>query len=55
MTEKETSMVTRKDVHAEKDVLPALHCARVAIAMTGKPAVINVWTDPGECAPGTNK
>jgi len=46
-------MATRKEVHEAKDIVPALRRAREAIALTVKLAVINVWVDPNEYAPGT--
>ncbi len=41
------------EVHEAKDIQPALQRAREAIAKTGKCAVVNVWVDPNEYAPGT--
>lgn len=37
------------------ELLPALHRAREAIHKTGKCAVVNVWIDPNEYAPGTKR
>ncbi len=42
-----------EEVHEAKDIQPALLRAREAIAKTGKCAVVNVWVDPNEYAPGT--
>ena len=42
-----------EEVHEAKELLPALHRARDEIARTGKCAVVNVWIDPNEYAPGT--
>ncbi len=42
-----------EEVHEAKDIQPALQRAREAIAKTGKCAVVNVWVDPNEYAPGT--
>ncbi len=42
-----------EEVHEAKEILPALLRAREAIAKTGKCAVVNVWVDPNEYAPGT--
>ena len=36
-----------------KEIQPAMQRAREAIAKTGKCAVVNVWVDPNEYAPGT--
>ena len=35
------------------DIAPALVRAREAVASTGKCAVVNIWVDPNEYAPGT--
>ncbi len=35
------------------DIAPALRRAREAVASTGKCAVVNIWVDPDEYAPGT--
>ena len=42
-----------EEVHEAKDIQPALQRAREAIAKTAKCAVVNVWVDPNEYAPGT--
>lgn len=42
-----------EEVHEAKDIQPAFQRAREAIASTGKCAVVNVWVDPDEYAPGT--
>jgi len=42
-----------EEVHEAGEIQPALRRAREAIAKTGKCAVVNVWVDPDEYAPGT--
>jgi len=42
-----------EEVTEAKEILPALNRAREAIARTGRCAVVNVWVDPNEYAPGT--
>ena len=42
-----------EEVHEASEIQPALLRAREAIAKTGKCAVVNVWVDPNEYAPGT--
>jgi acetolactate synthase-1/2/3 large subunit len=42
-----------EEVRQADQIQPALQRAREAIAKTGKCAVINVWIDPNEYAPGT--
>ena len=42
-----------EEVRDPKDIQPALQRAREAIAKTGKCAVVNIWVDPNEYAPGT--
>ena len=42
-----------EEVHEASEIQPALKRAREAIAKTGKCAVVNVWVDPDEYAPGT--
>ena len=42
-----------EEVTEAKEIQPALNRAREAIARTGKCAVVNVWVDPNEYAPGT--
>ena len=42
-----------EEVRSPDQIRPALKRAREAIAKTGKCAVVNVWIDPNEYAPGT--
>jgi acetolactate synthase I/II/III large subunit len=42
-----------EEVHDPREIAPALQRARAAIAKTSKSAVINIWVDPDEYAPGT--
>ena len=42
-----------EEVRDASEIQPALLRAREAIAKTGKCAVVNVWLDPNEYAPGT--
>jgi len=42
-----------EEVREASGIAPALRRAREAIAKTGKCAVVNVWIDPREYAPGT--
>ena len=42
-----------EEVHEASQLAPALKRAREAVARTGKSAVVNVWVDPNEYAPGT--
>ena len=42
-----------EEVRDPDELQPALRRAREAIAKTGKCAVVNVWIDPNEYAPGT--
>ena len=42
-----------EEVTEAREIAPALQRARVAVRSSGKSAVINVWVDPGEYAPGT--
>ena len=42
-----------EEVREASEIRPALERARNAIAKTGKCAVVNVWVDPNEYAPGT--
>ena len=42
-----------EEVTEASEIQPALQRARDAIAKTGKCAVVNVWVDPDEYAPGT--
>jgi hypothetical protein len=48
-------MASRNEVHEAKDVLSALRNACEAIDKTGKSAVIKVWVDPNDDAPGTKE
>jgi acetolactate synthase-1/2/3 large subunit len=41
------------EVHEASKIAPALAKAREQVAKTGKSAVINIWVDPNEYAPGT--
>jgi acetolactate synthase-1/2/3 large subunit len=41
------------EVHAASEIAPALRKAREMVAKTGKSAVVNIWVDPNEYAPGT--
>ena len=42
-----------EEVREAKEIAPALERAREAIASSGKSAVVNIWVDPREYAPGT--
>jgi acetolactate synthase-1/2/3 large subunit len=42
-----------EEVREAADIAPALQRAREAVNGTGKSAVINIWVDPNEYAPGT--
>ena len=42
-----------EEVREAAQIAPALRRAREAIASTGKSAVLNIWVDPTEYAPGT--
>ncbi len=44
-----------EEVREPDQLQPALQRAREAIAKTGKCAVVNVWIDPNEYAPGTKR
>jgi len=44
-----------EEVREADQLQPALQRAREAIAKTGKCAVVNVWIDPNEYAPGTKR
>lgn len=44
-----------EEVREAGEIGPALRRAREAIAATGKCAVVNVWLDPNEYAPGTKR
>lgn len=42
-----------EEVRAPHEIAPALQRAREAVTSSGKSAVINIWVDPKEYAPGT--
>ena len=42
-----------EEVREAAEIGPALKRAREAVGRTGKSAVINIWVDPNEYAPGT--
>jgi acetolactate synthase I/II/III large subunit len=42
-----------EEVREPEKIAPALRKAREEVAKTGKSAVINIWVDPNEYAPGT--
>ncbi len=42
-----------EEVHDAAEISPALDRAREAVRSSGKSAVINIWVDPNEYAPGT--
>ncbi|TPQ44499.1 acetolactate synthase [Prosthecomicrobium hirschii] len=42
-----------EEVREASEIQPALRRAREAIARTGRSAVVNIWVDPNEYAPGT--
>ena len=42
-----------EEVREPSEIAPALERARESVAGTGKSAVINIWVDPTEYAPGT--
>lgn len=42
-----------EEVREPSEIAPALQRAREAVNSTGKSAVINIWVDPNEYAPGT--
>ena len=41
------------EVRAASEIAPALRKARETVAKTGKSAIVNIWVDPNEYAPGT--
>jgi len=41
------------EVREPGKIAPALRQAREQVAKTGKSAVVNIWVDPNEYAPGT--
>ena len=42
-----------EEVRESAEIAPALQRAREAVKSTGKSAVVNIWVDPNEYAPGT--
>lgn len=42
-----------EEVHDSGEIAPALRRAREAVRRDGKSAVVNIWVDPNEYAPGT--
>ncbi len=42
-----------EEVREASEIAPALERAREAVKSTGKSAVVNIWVDPNEYAPGT--
>ena len=42
-----------EEVREASEIAPALQRAREAVRGSGKSAVVNVWVDPREYAPGT--
>ncbi len=42
-----------EEVRDPSEIAPALQRAREAVRSTGKSAVVNIWVDPNEYAPGT--
>jgi len=42
-----------EEVRDPAQIAPALKRAREAVQKSGKSAVVNVWVDPNEYAPGT--
>jgi len=42
-----------EEVREAKDIAPALKRAREAVKSSGRSAVVNIWVDPREYAPGT--
>lgn len=42
-----------EEVHEPADIAPALRRAREAVQSSGRSAVVNIWVDPSEYAPGT--
>jgi len=42
-----------EEVHDPKEIGPALRRAREAVRKDGRSAVVNIWVDPNEYAPGT--
>ena len=44
-----------EEVHEAGEIAPALQRAREAVRSSGKSAVVNIWVDPKEYAPGTRR
>ena len=44
-----------EEVRDPAEIQPSLQRARAAVKSTGKSAVINIWVDPSEWAPGTKR
>jgi len=44
-----------EEVRDPAEIQPSLQRAREAVKSSGKSAVINIWVDPGEWAPGTKR
>ena len=44
-----------EEVHEAGEIAPALQRAREAVGSSGKSAVVNIWVDPKEYAPGTRR
>ena len=42
-----------EEVRDPNEIQPALRRAREAMAKTGRSALVNIWVDPDEYAPGT--
>jgi acetolactate synthase-1/2/3 large subunit len=42
-----------QEIRDPNEIQPALQRARESVKSSGKSAVINVWVDPNEYAPGT--
>ena len=44
-----------EEVHDCREIAPALRRARESVRTSGKSAVVNIWVDAGEWAPGTKR
>ena len=44
-----------EEVREAGEIAPALQRAREAVRSSGKSAVVNIWVDPKEYAPGTRR
>ncbi len=44
-----------EEVNDCREIAPALHRARESVRTSGKSAVVNIWVDSGEWAPGTKR